>query len=434
MKTPSFLNVPARWFWIMTALWTLVIGISLAWNLKEEHQEILRFGEFEARALLEQVLVTRQWNAEHDGVYVEINATTRPNPYLAGLVAERDITTPLGKQLTLINPTYMIRQINDIISREKDHRLHATSLKPIRPENAPDIWETEALRAFEQGAGERLEVVEMDGKPYMRLMQPLTVNKSCTQCHTGYKQGDIRGGLSASVAMAKHAAFTQPHIDALILTHGLLWLLGIGAIRTGVQQISGRMHDQAASTNALQVREERIALLLESAAEAIYGLDRDGLCTFVNPACLRLLGYEQMDDLLGRNMHELIHHSRPDGSPYPEQACPIYDAVRFGEQVHADDEMLWRRDGSGFAAEFWAHPIIRHGEINGAVVTFFDISARKQAQELLDGRLDELERFHKVSVDRELRIKALRDENAMLKQQLTQAAGQQRNGENHGNI
>jgi len=424
MKIASFLNVSARWSWIMAALWTLVIGISLAWNLKEEHQEILRFGEFEARALLEQVLVTRQWNAEHDGVYVEVNASTRPNPHLAGLVAERDITTPLGKQLTLINPTYMIRQINDIISREKDHRLHATSLKPIRPENAPDIWETGALRAFEQGDRERLEVVEMDGKPYMRLMQPLTINKSCIQCHTGYKQGDIRGGLSASVAMAKHVAFTQPHIDALILTHGLLWLLGIGIIRTGVRQVSGRMREQAAFAHTLQVREERIALLLESTAEAIYGLDRDGLCTFVNPACLRLLGYEQIDDLLGKSMHALSHHSRPDGSPYPEQACPIYDAVRFGEQVHADDEWLWRRDGSGFAAEFWAHPIIRHGEINGAVVSFFDISERKQAEEQLETRLDELERFRKVAIDRELRIKALRDENAAL---------QQRNGESHGN-
>jgi diguanylate cyclase (GGDEF)-like protein/PAS domain S-box-containing protein len=134
---------------------------------------------------------------------------------------------------------------------------------------------------------------------------------------------------------------------------------------------------------ALRESEERQRLLLESVGEAIYGLDTDGRCTFCNPACLRLLGYRDQQDLLGKKVHDLIHHTRADGSSYPENECHTVRAILEGEGVYADDELLWRADGTGFPAEYRAFPVKRGGVVVGAVVSFVDITERKRAEEQL---------------------------------------------------
>ena len=124
--------------------------------------------------------------------------------------------------------------------------------------------------------------------------------------------------------------------------------------------------------------EEQFRLLLDSTAEGIYGLDGAGRCTFCNPAAARLLGYQRPADLLGKTMHYLTHHSRSDGSPYPVGECLIYQAFHEGQGTHADEELFWRQDGSGFPVEYWAHPIRKQDQVVGAVVTFLDISQRKR--------------------------------------------------------
>jgi len=134
---------------------------------------------------------------------------------------------------------------------------------------------------------------------------------------------------------------------------------------------------------ALEKSNEQVRLLLDSTAEAIYGLDLEGNCTFCNPACLEMLGYEQVGQLLGKNMHKLIHHTRPDGSEYPMEQCRIYEAFLHGQGTHVDDEVLWRADGTSFPAEYWSYPIRRDGGTVGSVVTFLDITERKRAENAL---------------------------------------------------
>jgi PAS domain S-box-containing protein len=136
---------------------------------------------------------------------------------------------------------------------------------------------------------------------------------------------------------------------------------------------------------------ERLALLLESTGEGIFGIDLAGRCTFVNRAAAQMLGW-RTEQVLGRNMHELIHHSHGDGRHYPEAACPIFNAFRRGLPCRIDDEVLWRADGSSFWAEYSSHPVIEHGQVQGAVVTFVDITGRKRAADLLKQTNDELER------------------------------------------
>jgi PAS domain S-box-containing protein len=133
--------------------------------------------------------------------------------------------------------------------------------------------------------------------------------------------------------------------------------------------------------DARSEREQRTALL-NSTGEGIYGVDTEQRCTFLNRAGARMLGYSP-EEVLGENMHDLIHHTRPDGSRYPEDECPIFHAVRSGEGVRVEDDVLWRRDGTSFPAEYGSSPIREQGRIVGAVVTFMDISERRAAAEIL---------------------------------------------------
>jgi len=148
----------------------------------------------------------------------------------------------------------------------------------------------------------------------------------------------------------------------------------------GCIQVLRDISDRNRAEQALRHSEEQLRLLLDSTAEAIYGLDCDGKCTFCNPACLRLLGYRDSRDLLGRNMHQIMHHTRADGAPYPVEKCQIYLAFREGKAAHVVDEVLWRGDGTSFPSEYWSYPIQKDGKLVGSVVTFLDISERKRAE------------------------------------------------------
>jgi PAS domain S-box-containing protein len=139
----------------------------------------------------------------------------------------------------------------------------------------------------------------------------------------------------------------------------------------------------------LHEREARIRLLLESSGEAIFGADVDGCCTFVNAMCLELLGYNQESELLGRPLHDLIHCSSIEHPHRGESECKIFGALRDGEAVHVVGEMFWRRDGSSFVAEYWSSPMLKDGEVVGAVVNFIDITERQLAERRLRDALAE---------------------------------------------
>ena len=119
--------------------------------------------------------------------------------------------------------------------------------------------------------------------------------------------------------------------------------------------------DSKSAEQPLSDSEELVRLILDSAAEAIFGCDPEGTCLFCNRAAARLLGYDDPAELLGKNMHALEHHTRADGTPYPIEECPIYIGFQKGQGVHRDDEIYWRKDGTSFPVEFWSHPIFRDG-------------------------------------------------------------------------
>ncbi len=136
--------------------------------------------------------------------------------------------------------------------------------------------------------------------------------------------------------------------------------------------------------------EQENQLILRAAGEGIFGVNVEGCATFVNPAAERILGWPA-DELVGKNMHVIMHHTRPDGSTYPETECPIYAAFRDGAVHEVGNEMFWHRDGRAVWVEYTSTPIRDRGELVGAVVVFRDITQRRDADEKLRLALDEVD-------------------------------------------
>jgi PAS domain S-box-containing protein len=182
--------------------------------------------------------------------------------------------------------------------------------------------------------------------------------------------GDVQGVLM--VIDRRQRSYVQREI-ALIegLAREAALTLQTQRLRQARQKAEAERQEQA----------EQVRLLMDATAEGIYGADVNGACTFINRAALRMLGYARPEDLLGRNFHALVHHTYPDGRPYPKEQCKVRHSTVEGLPSHADDEVHWRADGTSFPVEYWSHPMYRDGKLVGAVVTFVDITERRKAEE-----------------------------------------------------
>lgn len=193
-------------------------------------------------------------------------------------------------------------------------------------------------------------------------------------------------GVALALTVGASAVIGQPiRGTAWAVANGIALLL-VG----GVNLIAWALAEASRARETAMAR--RSQLLLEAATEGVYGLDRDGRLTFINPSAAQMLNWPA-EELLGRSMHELIHHTRPDGTAYPRRECPMTRSIREGTTSRVVDEVFWRRDGQSFPVRYTATPLFEEGEIAGAVVTFEDRSekARAAVAEAEISRLVELE-------------------------------------------
>lgn len=226
---------------VVACLWTLLIAYALYWEHRQNDDEAKTLGKMQSQAFFEKDILYRRWASRHGGVYAPVTESTPPNPHLSH-IPERDITSPTGKQLTLINPAYMTRQVFEMAQEFKGTgRGHITSLNPLRPSNGPDSWEKKVLQSFELGNTEHGQIEQIDGKPYYRYMKVLIAEKPCLKCHAsqGYREGQIRGGLSVSVPLEPIYAMLNKELTGVYLNHGAIWLLGLGIIGFGTRRING---------------------------------------------------------------------------------------------------------------------------------------------------------------------------------------------------
>ncbi|MFC1555094.1 DUF3365 domain-containing protein, partial [candidate division KSB1 bacterium] len=232
-----------HYFWIIVSVWTIVLVVSVLWNLRQAKLKTIEIARVESRIAYDKDVIYRRWNAGHGGVYVPITDETEPNPYLSDII-DRDIETPSGLQMTLMNPAYMTRQVHELAEGENGVYGHITSLNPIRPENAADPWEAEALQAFELGLSEVSSLEKIEGKEYLRLMRPLITEAGCLKCHAaqGYIEGDIRGGISVSIPMEPLYVIMNKEKLRLSIFHTLIWVTGLCFVFLGMFRIKKVEH------------------------------------------------------------------------------------------------------------------------------------------------------------------------------------------------
>jgi len=166
-----------KYLWMLVLIWTVGIIASLAWNIYQQRQSSRSFARTSAEISYKKDFIYRRWVSNQGGIYAPVSERTPANPYLQD--PNRDIRTSGGLSLTLVNPAYMTRQVNELAAEMHGFQGHITSLNPIRPENRPDPWETEVLKTFERENKEAVSIEMLSGKEYFRFMRPFVTEKAC---------------------------------------------------------------------------------------------------------------------------------------------------------------------------------------------------------------------------------------------------------------
>lgn len=233
-------------------------------------------------------------------------------------------------------------------------------------------WDEEEL--IGQPMHSQLHHTKPDGAHYPKEECPV---------HATFKDGEIHHVNDELFWRKDGSSFPVDYTSTPIRRDGKL----VGAV-----VIFTDMSEQKKTDSALKKAYADKRMLLKAAGEGIYGLDCKGQTTFVNPAGAAMLGWD-VEDLIGQPMHSLLHHSRPDGSHFPKQECPIYAAFKDGAVHTVDDEVFWHKDGSSFPVEYTSTPIYENDDLAGAVVVFRDISERKKSEEALQLAHEKIEKM-----------------------------------------
>ncbi len=313
-------------FYILFLCWTGVIIAFLSFELNRINVEVENLAKTQARANFNKDQAIRHWASLHGGIYVPVDSVTRPNPALSH-VKYRDIETPDGRKLTLMNPAYMIRQLNEYFAKFYGVKGHITSEKLIRPENKPDDWELSALKQFEKGATEVSEHSDINGEPYLRLMQPMITKESCLKCHAvqGYKVGDVRGGVSISIPMKPIQEKASVKKRFSVFSMSVLWLIGSVALIVMGRRLNVSIRAQQRSEEALMAQNEKLTEATEKLAKSEKIL--------LEAQKVAHLGHWQLDIVNNRLMWSDEVY-RIFGLK-PREIVATYEA--FLEKIHPDD-------------------------------------------------------------------------------------------------
>ncbi len=248
-----------RIFLGLAFFWCAVIAVLAGWSSWQTYSATMEGARASAAESFRKDVIYRSWAAMHGGVYVPVTAQTPPNPDLVDL-PERDISTPSGIKLTLVNPAYMTRQVHELGNKDTGSKGHLTSLTPIRAENAADAWETQALQDFARGAKEASSIEPIGPETYFRFMRPLWTEAACLKCHEkqGYKLGDIRGGISASIPWAPYRESMRTQILANVGGYAAIWAIGFVGLGLGRRRLQDDLSERMRVEDALRVSEQQL--------------------------------------------------------------------------------------------------------------------------------------------------------------------------------
>jgi PAS domain S-box-containing protein len=349
----------ARAFLVLFLLWSLIAGIVMAMIHSATARGEREVALYRARDSFEKDRIYRRWAAERGGVYVVADSRTPPNPWLIDH-PHRDVWTSDGRMLTLVNPAYMTRMVQELGAASYGLKGHITSLRPLRPGNAPDDWERKALGLIEGGAAEYSEIMKADGKTVLRYMGAFYVEQSCLTCHAkqGYRLGDVRGGIGITVPIGPGPTMglglTGPGISALAVA--IFWVLGGAGIFLWGRRVTQSRSEQAHLIEALEASSHRFDTIQATTPDGLCCLDPAGRIEWVNDTYCRVLGYRQ-EELIGQPL------SLVEAKEAPEETARRIDLIKQGGRVQQFRTRHRTKDGRELDMEIRVAPLGQTGQI-----------------------------------------------------------------------
>ena len=267
-------GVIRRYLFLTIGTWTVLVAASLAWYLWQEKHEVEETARKEALATLDRDNAYRQWLVDQGGVYVRPSEKTPGDPYLVHPL--KNVATTGGQPLTLLNPAFVLREVQSRLVDPSRGRARIVSLTPLNPQNTADAWERKELDSLASGQ-DRVEVVtDADGK-YLRALRPFFVASGCLPCHAAFKEGDIAGAISTSVPLAPYRAIHRKAVQGIAFSHGVIWLVGLAGIgaayRRGRQHAAAQREWAASVANMNAELECRVAVRTEELTRALAELE-----------------------------------------------------------------------------------------------------------------------------------------------------------------
>jgi PAS domain S-box-containing protein len=356
-------------------MWTVLLLCAFVWGMKTEKTLVVKLAEKEAEASFNTDLVYRRWAASHGGVYVPATEKTPPNPYLKH-IPERDLTTPSGRSLTLLNPAYMTRQIYELMAEQYGVLSHITSLNPIRPENKPDEWEKAALMQFAKGKTAVSSIGIIGGKAYLRYMQRLITEESCLKCHAiqGYQKGDIRGGISTSVPIAPYEKIASDFFKVYSLILFPIWFIGILLFTFGAKLLRNQLNNKEKYEVSLQKSKKQWENTFDAMTDIVTIQDKNMRIIQANKAAHQFFQVE-LGELNGKHCYEVF-----TGVTAPCSGCPLVETLQDREKhsgiiTHENLGKIFQVSSAIIPAE--------NGDIKYVVHVAKDITEQKKMEEEL---------------------------------------------------
>jgi two-component system, chemotaxis family, sensor kinase Cph1 len=363
--------------WQLAGIWTIIVFASLAWNITMHKQRTTNIALTQASTVFDESMILYDWAKNHRGIFVPISENSRPSPYLKD-IAEHRARTDSGRLLMMVTPEQLFRKVYDKQANGFNPYIHMTSLDPLRPENAPDPWETIALKTFQDGNDELHVVEEIFGKKYLRLMRPIPSEPGCLECHPSPQDSgdaDIRGGISVSIPLAPLFAMSKLDIFMFCMAHGTLLLLGLMGTFLGMNRLSESIRER-------EQAEFTVRSIIENMFEGLITLNDRWRIESCNPAASEMFGYSRVE-MLGRRIGTLVKVSH-DGQK-TDNLEPV-DTPMLAKAMGSPMELTGeRKDGSHFALEISFSEMFRPPHLYIAMVR--DITERNMAnQALLDSQ------------------------------------------------
>ena len=263
-----------RDFYLILAAWSLLVAASFAWYFWQENKGLSETAAKEARAILDRDNAYRHWLVEQGGVYVKPSEKLPGDPYLKH--PQRDVVTTSGMRLTLLNPAFVLREVQTRQADPMRGRSRVVSLTPLNPQNAADAWERRGLDSL-AGGNDRFEIVDSPAGAQMRAMRPFFASPPCLACHPDFADGQLAGAITASVPLAPYQELNNTELRAAALGHGTIWvagLAGIGLAHRRRRQHAGQQRAWALSLESMNVElERRVAARTEELTRALRELE-----------------------------------------------------------------------------------------------------------------------------------------------------------------